>query len=502
MSIKTSTFANAAVTAKDLSARSIFLTTRHGSVLGELMEVSTSFQSPKTTDAASILLRPAGSVGPVVLRTAEELGRDAEMNTGNGEDMSIHSLKIAALAADLAPVISAHISHARNVVSPMVVELAQKLEKFKETAKPLDPASSFEIVKGVIPALLLDESFLSDGIATYSSIDAKAPDYISIDEPATDDLISSMMNLGNDRLNGLVAAWLKTKEENFFKNCYLINFTSKLVPGYVGDAYADYGLSHYTRGAYRTMDIALACYLIASRLFVEPKSVPGLSLAAYKEKVRGWIDYAGSTAMKAAKTAARQQEAGTLVSEAVLSKKCIVVNNVVYQSWLQAGGSPEVLLGMLVSGQVQYSVAAIEENRETLLRHWQNYLMLAKSDVASEMTKRFKNYLENEVMVGLNELTQSEQDYATHFVQMKTIIAERVKKEIEAMSHCLMDDVYQTALCMIAKARFFYTSSYQILNEMTLVAKQNPDIDVREAALLSVISYIADYYVGQVEIVK
>ena len=502
MTIKSSTYLNAVMTVKELSAKGINLTTRKASVLGDLLESSVSFQAPKTTNAESVLLRPNGAVGPVIIRNEEDLANEVQNNTANYETSSVHTLKIMALAEDLAPHISAHISHARNVVSPMVIDLAQKLEKFKETAKPLDPSSSFEIIKGIIPALLLDESFLADGIENYASMEVKSPDFIDIPTVPSDDFLNSLMNLGSERLNGLVQAWIKTKEQDFIKNCFLVNFTSSQNNDYFNENTLKCYLPSITSSTYRAMDVALACYLIASRLFAEPQSVQGMSLMEYKTKLRGWIDYAGSTAMKAMKNARRQQEANIVVNEAILSKKRIVVNNVVYQAWLEAGGSPEVLLGMLVSGQVHYAVSAIEENKAQLLRHWQNYLMLAKSDVNAEMAKRFRSYLESEVLLGLNELTESELDYAKNVATLSDIATSKIKEIIEHKAHCLMDDVYHTALCVIAKGRFYYTSTYDILNEMTEVAKQNPDIDVREAALLSVISYIADYFVAQIEVVK
>ena len=501
MTIRQNTYLNAAVTAKELAEKKIILATRPSTLLGDLLDASASFQSPKTTNAESVLLRGRGTVGPVILKTPDALADEVNMITRDGDEQSYHSLKIAALAKDIGPYITAHIAHARNVVSPLVVELAQKLEKFKEAAKPLDPASNFEIVKGAVPALLLDESFLSDGLSSYDGIEVRVPEYVDIPAEQTDEFIANLVNLGSDRLNELVAEWLKTKEKDFVKNCFYANFTSSSLLG-VNVSSEDYSLWNTNRSVYRNLDVGLACYLIAKRLFAEPQPVQGMTLAAYKEKMRSYIDFAGSLALKSAKNALRRQEAGTLVSEAILSKKRIVINNTLYQEWLKNGGCPEVLLGMLVSGQVQYNVAAIDENKEQLIRHWQNYLMLAQADVRGEMMKRFKSYLESEVIMGLSELTESEKDYGQNCVNLKDLIVKKVQEEIERMSHRLMDDVYHTALHVIAKGRFFYTSAYQILNEMTQVAKQNPDIDVREAALLSVINYVAEYFVAQIQVEK
>ena len=73
-----------------------------------------------------------------------------------------------------------------------------------------------------------------------------------------------------------------------------------------------------------------------------------------------------------------------------------------------------------------------------------------------------------------------------------------VKQELDCLGDCAMDDIYGTALLLIAKCRFFYTSSYLMLKEMADVAKENPAIDQREAALLgAAIAYLATYFVDQ-----
>ena len=102
MTIKDTTYLNAAMTAKELSAKKIFLSTRPSTVLGELLDASVSFLSPKTTNTESALLRPSGIASPVILRTPEELASEVFFNTSAGKEDSVHSLKIAALAEDLA----------------------------------------------------------------------------------------------------------------------------------------------------------------------------------------------------------------------------------------------------------------------------------------------------------------------------------------------------------------------------------------------------------------
>ena len=207
--------------------------------------------------------------------------------------------------------------------------------------------------------------------------------------------------------------------------------------------------------------------------------------------------------MRCIRTIERQLRNNILVSGAVLSEKTIVVNESLYSGWLANGGTPEVLLGMLVSGSVYYPIEQINENKETLRQHWNNYLMFSASDNHADLKQRFAAFLESDVLFGLSNLTDEEQEYSKTVPVFKDVVAKRAKIAIDELSACLMDDVNYTALYVLGKSRFYYTKAFDILNGIDQVSKAaNGEIDVREAATLSVIDYIADFLFDQVVVSK
>jgi len=125
-------------------------------------------------------------------------------------------------------------------------------------------------------------------------------------------------------------------------------------------------------------------------------------------------------------------------------------------------------------------------------------VMLAQADIKAELRKRFGSFVEAEALAGLDEQSEMEKEYFVGKSGLKDKIALRIKSELECLGNGALDNVYETSLRLIAKCRFFYTSAYQILDEMSEVAKSNPDIDPREAALLSAITYLAYYYDAQI----
>ena len=507
MTIDVATALNSITTAKELTARGFSLTAAPDSLLNELVDASKSLfssQSQSSTNPVVLFRDPSKRAGLGDIQ-ANEFATELNCFTRNYDEPSAQSAIIGSFVDEISPLILSHISFARNVVKPAVVELADRLQKYKETAKAIDPASQFTIVKGQIPAVLLDESFLEDGIKNYETlpIGEKPIAYLSLDLDRTDEFFTNLMMVGNERINGMIKAWLGTKEPDFVRNCFATNFGDLSATPNVSDLHQKYAIGVETRPVYRRLDIALACYIMATKLLVDVQPSVNSDPLAYKKAVREMIDYAGSVAMASMRTIQRQIRNNVLVADAILSEKTIVVHNALYSNWLADGGTPEVLLGMLVSGAVQYPIAEINANKKTLIKHWNNYLMFSASDNHADLKQRFAAFLESDVLFGLNSLTDEEQEYSKTVPTFKDVVAKRAKIAIDELTACLMDDVNYTALYVLGKSRFYYTKAFDILNGIDQVSKAaNGEIDVREAATLSVIDYIADFLFDQVVVSK
>lgn len=226
--INQATYLNATAVAKELADKNVYLQARPTSVLGELLDLSTSVLAENNTELPRILVNP-NTPNQIALRSPEERASAVEYTTGDHVEPSQHTLKLMALANDLAPYITSHISHARNTVAPLVIELSNKLQKYLDTAKPLDPVSQFEIEQRSIPAIALDESFQADGLEAYAGTDSKYRSFPhTLDVPEEDSFYIDLVNLGSNRLNALVGEWLKTKDPNFIKAVYIVNFSNQL----------------------------------------------------------------------------------------------------------------------------------------------------------------------------------------------------------------------------------------------------------------------------------
>jgi hypothetical protein len=61
-----------------------------------------------------------------------------------------------------------------------------------------------------------------------------------------------------------------------------------------------------------------------------------------------------------------------------------------------------------------------------------------------------------------------------------------------------LDLVAELALNLMARARFYFTAGYQILSGIEQATKLNPNLDPREAALVSAVNYVTDYLADQI----
>lgn len=488
--IKSTTYRNAVVVAKELSDKGLALDVAESSPLGVLLDLSASVNTVKTTDAPMILSNPR-HVSENYTASVDARADAVEYSTANGDGASQHSMAIDALAEDISKHVTAHLSHARTVVIPLVVDMATKLEKFLRDAAPIDPSTNFNIIVCEVPELLLDEAFFADSLEKYEGVEVAEyiPQPLQIAPSITKDdaFYTNLVRLGNDRLNGLVAKWLAAKNKDFIKNHFEVIF---------GNSYPNKNATG--KDLYSQLDGQLATFIIANRLFVEPISVEGTTTMEYKTTLRKTIDFAAFRILQILRAIKRQTETNILVTEAVLSTRRIVVHANLYAQYLANGGSPEALLGMLVSGKVIFNTNVIAESKDELVRYWQNYVMLSQTDVKAELQKRFVDYLRSEMAMSLNELTPSEKEFGVGVADFTRRIMEKVENEITHLGQRIRDDVYHTALHVVAKARFYYTSAYWILRDIAEAGEVDGNTDAREAALIASINYIADYLEQQI----
>jgi len=450
----------------------------------------------KPTTVLSDLVRLSTPVFNVKIESEQDInniGIMVEQDTkGTLENPSEHSLESDAYIGDIAKLVTSHVSFAKNKVKPLVMQLADSIINYLQENNVKEPSEKFLIEILDIPELIKDESFL-DSITYYSGKTILRPDLAFKLDNKTNDELLSLIAIGHSRTDQLLAAWVSKLPEDFLSKVW-------------GSFFSNSGSANFVTydeieriNVYEKTNYVLAIYLLARKLFDQvDDSAKEINLSVYKNTAAQIRDYAGSILADCVKKLALYNKTKLLVVSLDSQKYTAKVNGDVYRPWLEAGGSPEVILGLIVSGNQISSQTLIDEKANDFLSQWNSYVSFFKTSESNKAFSYYKDFVANVFNDSLKEQEEIEAEYITKNPNLIANVKKLANQEIELLKPSDMQLGYDVALKLVAKCRFYYTSSYLILNDINSAHNSNPNIDVREAALLAVINYIADYLSAQV----
>lgn len=416
-----------------------------------------------------------------------------------------YSRRVLSIAEELAPIVQSHLNFAKNVVRPLYTELKEAATAFELVAKNVDPVTEFKVQIKEPPAFLYDDVFLAKGLDNIHITDmikqtaeaAPVIEFTTMEE--VDALVAEIINQGNDRLTGLVTTWLSSMDRNVIKELLLNQFGR--LNGYSGlekDCAYFYQTSIRDTADYNALDIAASTWLIANFLKENPRSTASSTdlptWTLYYDELK---DVAGAAVLHIKKKMENQLKMGTMVASLTQTAKTIVLHRPLYEQYLKDNGSPEAILGLMVSNIVLHTLPTILENQERLKQSWVEYVGIRRFEGMENYKQNFRNWLISYMELSLQKLTEAEEEVLAGQSDLRDQIMLRVKEEVERLAHNLHTDLDHTALHMVAKARFYYTSAYSILGEMLQYSRINPEVTPNEALLPTVVSYMADYFEAQ-----
>ena len=416
--------------------------------------------------------------------------------TGNDADLTEHSKAQDAIVADLAKVVQAHISFAKSIVKPQVMACGDSLKNYLENFAPKSALTDFNIEILDIPVILKDESFI-ESLSSYKGKDSLTPDLkFRLGEKSQEDLLQLAL-VGHERTDQQIMEWLSTLSPDFLGNVWASLFTTLDAK----DLLSFNGIA--AMSAFDKIHYDLAVYLLSRKLYdnVE-ETTDNSSLSAYKNTATQYRDYAGAALVEDLRKILMLTTTNMLILETNQIRKTVRVNGSVYRPWLEAGGSPEVILGAFISGRSGFSRTIIDERKEDYLKQWTSYNTFQTIRENENRFKYFKEYLANTFNDQLRDLSADEEEFVSKNPGYHTTVQQLATAELDSLRPTDMANCYDVALRIVAKCRFYYTSAYCILSDINEAGKVNPDVDVREAALLAIINYIADYLADQIIVVR
>lgn len=168
----------------------------------------------------------------------------------------------------------------------------------------------------------------------------------------------------------------------------------------------------------------------------------------------------------------------------------IVVNGGLYESWLEAGGSVDAILGAYASRNQPTNGAEILENKPQLERDWIRHVGLAQSTIRDDFQRVYVNRLRGAI-----------HDYADE-VKLK-VSSEAIDRLYDPNVSVDPDNAYTFTREAVVDSLFDDNDDCNaVLNEIDAISVAVPGISLEDATDLGIIDWLSGWALKQVKVNK
>jgi hypothetical protein len=402
---------------------------------------------------------------------------------------SSHDRVLDEVAEVCIPAVQGHIKHAKEVVAPAVDELVTRTS---EVMSGLTPSKllGMEVSVEELPAPLTNPSFDSM-VRKYEETPFNSPP-LSFDLPdQTAAEILELMKSGSGALDSDIEQFAATLGDGCLIGIWRDFFQQ--TPSDL-DAVRTKRFVDYMQDSECGLDNALVVFLLARKLFENPLDGITMSLQAYETLMADFRDQAAAHLCRELDAFDQAEKNGAMVVSYTTNK--IVVNAGLYKKWIEDGGDNDVLFGNLLQSNPYVMLADIEENAQQLKRAWANHSALVSTVEANKRFARTKETLASVFRQQMRDLDDEERAN----IDVEAAIS-RFDKLLEDVCEADMDCLYTLSLRLVCRSRWPRSEAERILSGIDRIKKKNPSLDVREAAAISVIEYVAWWVASQMQVV-
>ncbi len=415
--------------------------------------------------------------------------------TDGKDSVSIHDEIMADSVDTIATFVNQHISYAKTEVSPKVVEMYNSLAQYTQNYPDNLAETTVNIDEYDIPHILMDESFV-DNMKYMDGKKILTPDAIVSIAPKSNEDLLKLLLTGDERYDEQILPWaskLKNPQSIFNSFFNASALTPELASRIIS---ADRLMSE---PIYNRLDTALAIYLISVNLYNNPENTEGgITLAKYKDLLSQMKDFAAGLIWESLQRISLFRKNNTLILG--VDGKCAIVYKPIYEAWLSTGGSPETVLGVVVSGRPIYLQGALDANSDDLKKSWNSYKTFYNASQVNTRIDRFKEYL----TILFDKYLGEPGNLVTQYKEAHPGYDENARKLFEEYKSTLvvadMSSLSVVALKTVAYCMHYFTDAYDILKSIEDNCAANKNLDIRESALLATIEYVTRYIMAQIAV--
>lgn len=407
----------------------------------------------------------------------------------DGTGLCLHSQAMDSTVDVVARAVQDHFMFARSTVAPLVSELVEAVTRDLAN-QPVSALLKMEVVEWM-PAKPLRNPTFQESLQTYSDTPFDNPKLTFTFPDRTYEQLLEMLRTGANSVDNDIAEWIASKGETFLYSLWLNVFQTK-------QGFKERGsLREWTDDKVIGMDYALGVYLLARHLADKTIEESNMELSSYKTAMLELRNQAGSVLFQLTAELERIIKLGQLVRNIEGNHKVEVYSDV-YRPWLEAGGSVEIMYGNMLSSTKARFVSDINERAEKLKADWNQYAIMVST--ADSNQKHFntvealkKNF---HAIMTARELQPNEAaDARAKSYQTFVNLVSRARDDE-------LKDLWSLCLRLVCQSCFAHTEAEFILGEIERISRENEGIDVREAAAMAMVGYIARWVISMIQFVK
>lgn len=437
------------------------------------------------SDDKFVTMQEDGSVMPSISDIEYIANCKDELLGGSPHDKAFDDVVDVTVAA-----VQGHVKFAKNVVKPAVEEL---VEATQQTLEALTPSSllGMEVIT-FNPPLPLQNNALDTMARQFDNVPFDVPKLSMRCPDQTTAEIIELMKTGSSSLDRDIEAWAAALGETCILDVYQNVFQIKQAG--LNDRAKTF--RDYTDDRECGADHALIIFLLARRLIDEPLPSTEMDMRVYENLMAEYRNQAGARVYRAICELETITKTKTLVKSVVGGKT--TVYGFVYDAWIKAGGANEILFGNTMTTPYAATVDMLNSRAEELKIKWNRHSASVKTVESNRRFLRIKEALAYNFEKQIREAGDEFYEEAT--IGNRETVIKRFREMLDDVSIDETQDLWNIALKLVCRSRFARTDAERILAGIERVIRENPEIDVREAAAVSLIDYIAYWVASQMKV--
>ena len=458
------------------------------------------FELVRATNTAVTGMGGCNPSGIDMLKEVENLASDLDyhastvsmlVTSNDVNKITEHDALLDSFISELAVAARGHISFARNVANPVIAAYGDNLLENLRNTK-IDSGTDFNVIQVGVPDYMFQGSFQDEVLSFGDKIAPMPGNVLYLDALGYEEIVDTL-SVGDTTVDAGIRAWLSTKDSDEL----VANFND--IFGGNGDSFSYKTIEQLP--LFEAIETFGLVFLTARKVFTKATlAKQGQTLDQVGILASDVRDWAAASLKRLLARLDLYDRTGLVIISKDAIRKTVTVYNKNYQIWTK-DRSVETIFGTLLVGTDVTTLKQLDDNSVALDRAWKQHVTLSAADLRIKKFETFKKLVKTTYLFQPIPLDVHEEEYVNLHPEFMAGIEKRLDEEVAKLTIRDMECVYDVALRVICRVRFYYTSAEEILSFMRDISEAaDGKIEPREAGLIAAIKYVASYIGTQMKL--